>query len=152
VRKPPRRYDAPERSMPGARFVSSPISLSGPRDAPRYDIVLEGVEQAGASFEARVFLNNPQADASTPLTRDAGYVGSFHVYGYGHERQPDHPRPGEASLPMKRRVAATDAVRAAVAAGPTMTVTVVAVMPPGVADRFPDPLPIRAVEIVALPD
>lgn len=143
----PRRYDAPTR-MPGTRFVSSPVSLSGSPAAARFDIIVDGVEQRGASFEARLFLNNRSADASTPLTPEYGYAGSFHVYGYGEERSADAP--GEASLPMERRVTATDAVREALSDGATITVTVVAVVPAAVAARHPDPLPVREVRIVAV--
>jgi hypothetical protein len=29
------------------------------------------------------FLNNPAADENTPTTKEQGYSGSFHVYGFG---------------------------------------------------------------------
>src|SRR6266550_2412461 len=82
-------------------------------------------ERADGSFEARVFLNNPEADASTPMTPEHGYAGSFHVYGYG--RYPGEPDPaGGPAAPMTRYVTATEAVRAALASG-DVTVTTVAV-------------------------
>src|SRR5438067_7855743 len=52
------------------------------------DLVFRGVEQAGPSFEARVFLNNPAADESTLQAPETGYAGSFHVYGYGEPAPP----------------------------------------------------------------
>ena len=106
-------------------------------DFERADIVFEGVEQAGGSFEARVFLNNPEADASTPKTPEHGYAGSFHVYGYG--RYPGEPGPpGSPTAPMTRYVTATDAVRAAMGKG-GVTVTTVAVGSGGKPDEGPGP-------------
>jgi tyrosinase len=106
-------------------------------DFERADIVFEGVEQAGGSFEARVFLNNPEADASTPKTPEHGYAGSFHVYGYG--RYPGEPGPpGGPTAPMTRYVTATDAVRAAMGSG-GLTVTTVAVGSGGQPGEGPGP-------------
>ncbi|HEY1299190.1 MAG TPA: hypothetical protein VGF07_01745 [Stellaceae bacterium] len=50
----------------------------------RADLVFEGVDHAGPSFEARVFLNNPGADAATPRDTAHGYAGSFHIFGHGY--------------------------------------------------------------------
>lgn len=96
-----------------------------------------GVDQAGPSFEARVFLNNPGAGPGTPMTPENDYAGSFHVYGYGL-----WPRDGEvgaaagmgpaiktARLPMRRSIVATEAVLRAAVEGPAATVTVVPVLP-----------------------
>jgi hypothetical protein len=118
----------------------------GGTDAPgvhRADVVLTGLDQAGPSFELRVFLNNPHADAGTEPASDVGYAGSVYVYGYsrpaeGVSAQPDpHPR-----IPMTRYVMATEAVRAAAAKGPTATVTLVPIpfaAPAGAADTTDDP-------------
>ena len=107
-------------------FRSGSVPVDGGEkggDFERADIVFEGVEQAGGSFEARVFLNNPEADASTPMTPEHGYAGSFHVYGYG--RYPGEPGPaGGPAAPMTRYITATDAVRAAMARGDVMVTTV----------------------------
>jgi hypothetical protein len=108
------------------RSGSVPVHTGGKGgDFERADIVFDGVEQAGGSFEARVFLNNPEADASTPRAPEHGYAGSFHVYGYG--RYPGEPGPaGGPTAPMTRYITATDAVRTAMASG-DVTVTTVAV-------------------------
>ncbi|HEY2666924.1 MAG TPA: hypothetical protein VGK51_08805 [Actinomycetota bacterium] len=108
------------------RSGSVPVDTAGlGGDFERADIVFDGVEQAGGSFEARVFLNNPEADDSTPRTPEHGYAGSFHVYGYGS--YPGEPGPaGGQTAPMTRYVTATDAVRAALASG-DVDVTTVAV-------------------------
>jgi hypothetical protein len=54
------------------------------RDFNRADLAFEGVDHAGPSYEARVFLNNPGATADTPRTLDEGYAGSFYIFGHGH--------------------------------------------------------------------
>lgn len=53
-------------------------------DFGRADLVFEGVDHGGPSFEARVFLNNPSADAETPRDIAHGYAGSFHIFGHGY--------------------------------------------------------------------
>ena len=120
------------------RSGSVPVETAGVgSDFERADIVFEGVEQAGGSFEARVFLNNPEADASTPMTPEHGYAGSFHVYGYG--RYPGEPGPaGRPTAPMTRYVTATEAVRAAMASG-DVSVTTVALRRGGQAGEGPGP-------------
>jgi len=50
----------------------------------RAALVFEGVDHAGPSYEARVFLNNAGATADTPRTLDEGYAGSFHIFGHGN--------------------------------------------------------------------
>jgi tyrosinase len=106
-----------------------PVDTSAGNDFRRADIVFDGVEQAGGSFEARVFLNNPDADASTPTTGEHGYAGSFHVYGYGRYPGPEpDATAGGPRAPMTRYVTATEAVRSALAGGETgVDVTTVAI-------------------------
>lgn len=54
------------------------------RDFNRADLVFEGVDHAGPSYEARVFLNNPGANVDTPRTLEHGYAGSFYIFGHGN--------------------------------------------------------------------
>ena len=128
-------------------YVSPPLKLDIPDGARigRADIHFEGVEQAGPSFEARVFLNNPDADQQTPPDPTRGYAGAFHVYGYGEP----HMHPGDASeplsAPMHRYVTATEAIKLARQTGATMRVTVVPMLPPAVLERKGDPLKISRV-------
>jgi len=49
----------------------------------RADIEFHGVDHSGVSYEGRVFLNNPRANAKTPKTLEYGYVGSYHIFGHG---------------------------------------------------------------------
>jgi hypothetical protein len=106
----------------------------------RADIQFEGVEQAGPAYEGRVFLNNPEADASTPRTPEHGYAGSFHVYGLGV------PLPEKASI--SKSVIATEAVRAAAAKGENVTVTVVPVYAGRAAGADVQPMTFDDVRIV----
>src|SRR6185436_18305022 len=48
----------------------------------RADLVFYGVDHAGPSYEARVFINNPNADADTERVDEQGYAGSFSVFGH----------------------------------------------------------------------
>ena len=106
-------------------FASVPIS-TGTEGARlrRADIEVAGLDQAGSSFELRIFLNNPDANAATEHSEERGYAGSIYVYGYGRppESMRDDPR-----LPMTRSIIATEAVARARAEGPTASLTLVAV-------------------------
>jgi tyrosinase len=65
-------------------FRSRPLDVPADREeVTRADLVFYGVDHAGPSYEARVFLDNPDADANTPRDRDSGYAGSFTVFGHG---------------------------------------------------------------------
>jgi hypothetical protein len=82
--------------------TSVPISVESFESLDRPELVFRGVEQAGPSFEGRVFLNRPDADEATATTPEAGYAGSFHVYGYG-----EHPPPGLADEQARRGAGGT---------------------------------------------
>jgi tyrosinase len=67
------------------RFSSKPILLpphSGRLEYSRADLVFYGVDHSRDSFEGRVFINLPDADAGTPRDH-ANYAGSFHIFGHG---------------------------------------------------------------------
>jgi hypothetical protein len=49
----------------------------------RVDIVIDGIDRSGPSFEVRVFGNNAAATATTEMKIESGYLGSFHVFGHG---------------------------------------------------------------------
>jgi hypothetical protein len=101
----------------------------------RADLIFRGVEQASGSFEGRVFLNNPSANANTPKTPGEGYAGSFHVYGYGEPAPPAiadakaRRQTGESAVaPIEKRLHADAvAVRSALERASELTVTVVSV-------------------------
>ncbi len=121
----------------------APLTISAEHLDPsfaRADIEFEGVDHSGASYEGRVFLNNPTADAKTALTPENGYAGAFHIFGHGgcygddethcevgHRRSYD-PRPSSPLTPARKVVIATDAVRRALEKGKKLTVKVVPVV------------------------
>lgn len=112
-----------------------------PPDFSRADLEFIGVDHSGASYEARVFLNNPSADANTQTTEESGYAGAFHIFGHGgcfgdvghceitegHQDEFD-PRPSHPLLPIKKVVIATDAIKKAAAQGGEIKITVVPVV------------------------
>jgi hypothetical protein len=123
-------------------FISPPISIpAAARDGrfDRADVVVEGIEQAGPSFDGHVFLANPGADAGTAHTPDAGYAGAFHVYGQGPAAAVDDEI-GGVRAPITKHVIATGAVRAAIRDAGELTVTIV---PVARGAGEPDPLDVR---------
>jgi hypothetical protein len=127
--------------------TSQPLELPELEDVEelsRADLVFYGVDHAGPSYEARIFINNPKADADTERVAEQGYAGAFTVFGHngcfgveGHclpdQRYTDAfdvraPHPLRA---LTKTVIATDAIRRAVvdASVTEVTVTVVAVTP-----------------------
>jgi hypothetical protein len=70
------------------RYVSGPLDLPAhdpAADFVRAELQFHAVDHSGLSYEARVFLNRPDADDSTPResAEDGGYAGSFHIFGHG---------------------------------------------------------------------
>jgi hypothetical protein len=108
----------------------------------RADIEVAGLDQAGSSFELRIFLNNPAAEAATEPIEERGYAGSIYVYAYG--RPPDGMR--SEGLPMTRSIIATEAVRRAASAA-TVAITLVPVAYGG---QEPDDVDLAAVEVALL--
>jgi hypothetical protein len=127
---------------------------AGPAAFTRADVVFTGIHHADASFEARLFFNNPTATAATPRTPEHRYAGRFTAFGhggcYGDEGHCDVPepstdptdlRPPHPLTPLDTYVTVTDALRRLLATGDTLhTVTVVPVsITPRRADRKPAP-------------
>jgi tyrosinase len=132
--------------------TTQPLELPALEDVEelsRADLVFYGVEHAGPSYEARIFIDNPGADADTERVAEQGYAGAFSVFGHngcfgaeGHclpdQRHTDEfdvraPHPLRA---LTKTVIATDAIRRAVvdASVRQVTLTVVPVTPD---DGFP---------------
>ena len=154
------------RETPGTReavsvasrvFTSAPIrvhtGLRG-RDFQRADIIFEGVDQSGPSFEARVFLNNPDANHETEMTPENGYAGSFHVYGYGvwpGDLTADDSPPSDSRkprAPITKYIVATDSLRTALAEGDNVTATVVLTFYGGSGTDLAVNLDMRQVSII----
>jgi hypothetical protein len=149
-RKPTRRPAARSRrgagqiGRPAKIYVSPNISLAA-LDASfaRADLEFNGVDHSGASFEARVFLNNPGANDRTALTAQSGYAGSFHIFGHGGcfgdvghcdlrgLPRPYDPRPAHPLTPARKVVIATEPIRRALRQSKQMTVSVVPIVTSG---------------------
>jgi hypothetical protein len=111
-------------------FASVPIPLGaeGAAGIGRADIEIGGLEHAGSSYELRIFVDNPGAGPDTEPLPANGYAGSIYVYGYGDPLPPALAE-GGGRLPLERSLPVTDAVVAAAARGPRMSVTLVVVPP-----------------------
>lgn len=126
------------------RYVTDPIELpareAGAPEFYRADLVFYGVDHSGPSYEGRVFINAPRANASTGRDHPS-YAGSFHIFGhggcFGDEGHCDVPtaapdpfdlRPPHQLTPATKTVIVTDALKRIVRddAG-AITVTIVAV-------------------------
>ena len=127
-------------SVAGMTVTSPALEVVGPPDFYRADIEFEGVDHAEASFEARVFLNNPTANQSTAMNSGAGFAGTFNIFGHGGcfgdvghcdvkgLRRPYDPRPAHPLTPARKVVIATEPLRRALKRTPKVTVTVVPVV------------------------
>jgi tyrosinase len=74
-------------------------------DFARAEVRFEGLEPPADSFEVRVFLDEPSANARTPTDRNPRYIGSQYFYGSGSSRAPSGSR---ASAARAKQLAATD--------------------------------------------
>lgn len=117
------------------------VTLKTPTESfTRADLEFYGVDHSKASFAARIFFNQPQADAATPTDAEHGYAGQFHIFGHGGcagqeghcdpptTRRPGDLRPEHQLTPTTKRVVITEPLRRAAARGSELTVTVVAVL------------------------
>jgi hypothetical protein len=108
----------------------------------RADLIFYDVDHSGPSFTARVYLNNDDADATTPTTAEAGYAGCFTIFGHAGcvGTDDDHCNPQARTvdefdlriphplLPQTKVVTVTEALRRLGPVG-RITVTVVPVVP-----------------------
>lgn len=141
----PRSLGAPRRgTKPAKIFTSAPVAIDFAGPDHRYaraDLEISGIYHGEASYEGRIFLNNPKADEKTQKTLENGYAGSFHIFGHGgclgdpghcevHEdaREAYDSRYPHPLTPATKRVIVTGALRAVAETAKTVTVTVVPVV------------------------
>jgi len=102
-------------------------------DFERADVRFDGLTPPADSFEVRIFLDEPNADARTPTDRNVHYLGSQYFYGTGSSRAPAGSREAAARekqlAPTDIRLNVTERLRAFLAAAKSTTapVTLVAV-------------------------
>jgi hypothetical protein len=133
-------------TMMANKYTSATIPISSPQlregNFTRADIQLHGVDHAGASYEGRVFLNNPDANADTPTNPENGYAGSFYIFAHGgcfgdvghceletgvraYDKRPKSP-----ILPLDVSVVVTDKLKEVARNSDQITVTIVPVVDP----------------------
>jgi hypothetical protein len=128
--------------MPASRYLSDPILTPTPEQATKFaraDLVFYGVDHSGASFEARVFIDNAEANAETPR-EDSSYVGSFRIFGhggcFGEEGHCDVPRGPHDSfdlrlphrlLPYTKTVGITSFLRQRLQQGNSEPITIIVI-------------------------
>jgi hypothetical protein len=134
-----------------AQFVANPltVTLTAPGE-PYYraDLEFHGVDHSKASFEGRLFINNPDAGPDTP-TDDDSYAGSFWIFGHGGcageeghcepaaERRAFDFRPEHQLTTVSKRIMITDKLQALVQPGQDFTVRIVPYIRPELAEPLP---------------
>ncbi len=134
-----------------ATFVSNPITvtLTAPDESyRRADLEFHGVDHSKASFEGRLFINNPGAGPETPTDHES-YVGSFWVFGHGGcaggeghceppaERRPFDFRAEHQLTRVSKRVMVTEKLRSLVGQGQSFSVRIVPYVRPENAGPLP---------------
>ena len=89
----------------------------------RADLVFNGVDHGGPTYEVRVFLNAPNATGATPREPAKGYAGRFVIFGHGGcfgelghcdvpsiRRDPTDLRSGHPLVPQTKIVTITTAL------------------------------------------
>lgn len=146
------------------RFEASPLPLSpavleGEFDAA--DLVFYDVDHSGPSFRALVFFNVADASLDTPLELDAGYAGSFVVFGHGGcfgeaghchvppgHKDPFDSRPLHPLTPQTQLVDVSDALQVARGQGEYLSVTVLPIVPGPEAAEQRDVLEFSAMRLL----
>ena len=132
----------PDHSVYDKVLRVDPASL-GEEAFLRADLVIHDVDHSAASFETRVFFNNPEAAGNPAADPERGYAGSFAVFGHagcggdpGHcdfvDRPADDPRGSHHMRPHDFTVIVTKALRRLFERGQVLEhVTLVPVRPKG---------------------
>jgi hypothetical protein len=124
-------------------YVSKPIKInltSLKKKIYRVDLEIDGIDHSGASYEGRVFLNNPKANQDTPRNLKNGYVGSIYVFAHGgcygdsghceirKERRRYDYRSSNPLLPIKKRLIITKALSKMTKGTKDIRVTIVPIL------------------------
>jgi hypothetical protein len=151
------------------RFVSDPMPLTPGVAAGGFSLahlIFYEVDHSGLSFRALAFLDAPDADQGTPLSDDAGYAGSFTIFGHGgcsgdeghchvpeYQKDPFDFRPLHGLTPQTKLIDITAGLKR-VCEDPEadhshLRVTVVPVVPGEAADQPNDVLFFSTMRLVA---
>jgi hypothetical protein len=127
-------------------FVSEPLQVDlklFKKRVYRADLEFDGIDHSGASYEGRVFINNPRANHDTAKKAEAGYVGSLYIFGHGGcfgdlghcdvqtERRPYDFRSAHQLTPIKKRLIITEPLFRRFRNKDKLTVTIVPILARG---------------------
>jgi len=140
----PKRIGPPSRpKTPANTYTTKPVAIDFADSSHRMngaDLEISGIHHGEASYEGRIYFNNPKAEAGTPKTLEHGYAGSFYVFGHGGcfgdvghceingSRDPFDLRDPHPLAPITKRVSVTEAVKYFARTSRPVTVTVVPVV------------------------
>jgi hypothetical protein len=140
----PKPIGAPRRpTTPADTYTSKPVEIAFAGPNHRFnsaDLEILGVYHGEASYEGRIFFNNPKANAATPRTLDNGYAGSFYVFGHGgcfgdvghcaiNGRRDEYDlRYSHPLTPINKRITVTSALKYYARSNGKITITVVPIV------------------------
>jgi len=140
----PKRIGPPSRpTTPANTYTTKPVPIDFADPSHRLadaDLEIAGIHHGEASYEGRIYFNNPKADANTPRTLEHGYAGSFHIFGHGGcfgdvghceingNRDPFDLRDSHPLIPINKRIPVTDALKYYARSNRPITITVVPVV------------------------
>lgn len=151
------------------RFVSDPMPLSPAVAAGEFNLaqlVFYEVDHSGPSFEALAFLNATEVGYGPEPSDDAGYAGSFTIFGHGgcsgeeghchvpeYQKDPFDFRPLHGLTPQTKLIDITAGLKRVCddpeADHSHIRVTVVPIVPGEEADQPNDVLFFSAMRLVA---
>lgn len=83
----PYQYDDSPEPAVGARRAITPFGLAKFRAVesmqPRVELIIHNLFMTSESFELRIFLNQPNADHTSPIDGNSHFVGSVFLFGMG---------------------------------------------------------------------
>jgi tyrosinase len=126
---------------PVNRFVSQPITVpDAARSFKRAEVRLHQVPQLMRSCFVRAFLNDPAANASTPIKGNPRYAGYISIFGHGAcyggpghcdvppaQARPFDQRGRSHNAPRNHRIDVTAAARRALEGGGPLRITLVVI-------------------------
>ncbi len=93
----PYEYDESIEPAVGSRRVITPFGLAKFRAVesmqPRVELTIHNLSMTSESFELRIFLNDPQANHTSPIDGNPHFAGSVFLFGMGetmHSMEMDH--------------------------------------------------------------
>lgn len=93
-------------------------------------LLLEGLERGRESSALRIFVDEPDADAETPIEGNPHYAGTVYLYGHGQSAPEEEKFPARAARqrqPYDQSLDVTALLENLAIAGGTLAVTVVPV-------------------------